>query len=81
MSQAARLDLISNKQRLEQDIRVKENSLKIDQQKCMTLRYQKCMTLVYQICMTYMYQTGMTTKCPACRTTRSYAIINAIRRD
>jgi hypothetical protein len=37
--QAARLDLISNKQRLEEDIRVKENSLKIDQQKCMTLRY------------------------------------------
>jgi hypothetical protein len=36
--QAARLNLISNKQRLEQDIRVKENSLKIDQQKCMTLR-------------------------------------------
>ena len=39
MLQAARMDLISNKQRLEQDIRVKENSLKIDQQKCMTLRY------------------------------------------
>ena len=39
VEQAARMDLISNKQRLEQDIRVKENSLKIDQQKCMTLRY------------------------------------------
>ena len=37
---AARLDLISNKQRLEEDSRVKENSLKIDQQKCMTLRYK-----------------------------------------
>jgi hypothetical protein len=75
------LDLISNKQRLEQDIRVKENSLKIDQQKCMTLRYQECLTLVYQSCMTdmyqtykecraSMYQTSMTTRNPGCRTTK-----------
>ncbi len=53
------MDLISNKQRLEQDIRVKENSLKIDQQKCMTLRYQECMTLRYQECMTLVYQACM----------------------
>eukprot|EP00090_Calanus_glacialis_P021965 TRINITY_DN33883_c0_g1_i1.p1 TRINITY_DN33883_c0_g1~~TRINITY_DN33883_c0_g1_i1.p1 ORF type:complete len:425 (-),score=140.81 TRINITY_DN33883_c0_g1_i1:132-1406(-) len=37
-SEAARLDLLSNRQRLENDARVKENSLTIDQSKCMTLR-------------------------------------------
>ena len=37
-AEAARLDLISNRQRLENDSRVKENSLSIDQSKCMTLR-------------------------------------------
>ena len=37
-AEAARLDLLSNRQRLENDSRVKENSLSIDQSKCMTLR-------------------------------------------
>ena len=37
-AEAARLDLLSNRQRLENDSRVKENSLGIDQSKCMTLR-------------------------------------------
>ena len=37
-AEAARLDLISNRQRLENDARVKENSLSIDQSKCMTMR-------------------------------------------
>ena len=37
-AEAARLDLLSNRQRLENDGRVKENSLTIDQSKCMTLR-------------------------------------------
>ena len=37
-AEAARLDLISNRQRLENDARVKENSLTIDQSKCMTMR-------------------------------------------
>ena len=37
-AEAARLDLINNRQRLENDARVKENSLSIDQSKCMTLR-------------------------------------------
>merc|ERR1711934_1026369 len=32
------LELISNRQRLENDLRVKENSISIDQSKCMTLR-------------------------------------------
>ena len=31
-------DLIRNKQRLERDIKVKKNTLLIDQQKCMSLR-------------------------------------------
>ena len=31
-------DLIKNKQKIEEDIRVKKNSLLIDQQKCMSLR-------------------------------------------
>ena len=40
-AEAARLDLVSNKARLENDIRVKGNSLAIDQQKCMTLRWAR----------------------------------------
>ena len=31
-------DLLRNKQRLEKDIKVKKNSLLIDQQKCMSMR-------------------------------------------
>ena len=37
-AEAAKGDLLSNKKKLENDIRVKENSLHIDQNKCVTLR-------------------------------------------
>ena len=37
-AEAARLDLLANKQRLEEDIRVKVHSLRIDMEKCLTLR-------------------------------------------
>ena len=37
-AEAAKGDLLSNKKKLENDIRVKENSLNIDQNKCVTLR-------------------------------------------